>query len=596
MARDTNRKAVIYCRVSDAKQKIRGNGLDSQETLCREYARGHGHEVVRVFKEDISGRVDHRPEMKAMIAYLHKNRKDGLVVIIDDISRLARGVKAHIRLREQLEATGATLESPNIIFGDDSDSQLIEYLLASVSQHQRQKNAEQTKNRMRARSLNGFWVFQAPIGYRYERSSGGGKILVKVEPLASILKEALEGFATGRFSAPVEVKRFLESFPEFPVRGHGEVVHQRIRDILTQPLYAGYLELPKWDIGIRKAQHDGLISFETFLANQDRLNEKVRVVARKDINVDFPLRGFVACGDCGKPLTACWSKGKTDIYPYYLCRTRGCDSANKSVSRAKVEGAFEQLLKTLTPSEDLFALAAAIFRDLWDQRLASASQQKKTMAAELSQIDRKIAQLLDRIVDADSETVIKAYEKRVQEYEARKLILAEKIANCGRPIKGYDESFRTSLEFLENAQKLWVSERLEDKRAVLKLAFAGHLSYQRNEGFRTPEISLPFKALDGFLGPKKAMAHLGGEDLKLLFKVLAEWNHALSYTSIASDIAPANGNAPHGTVKSLESQLERSACDNVIGVDLSVRRPPRPTDRSPKVRVPNDDSVEAGHG
>jgi hypothetical protein len=92
------------------------------------------------------------------------------------------------------------------------------------------------------------------------------------------------------------------------------------------------------------------------------------------------------------------------------------------------------------------------------------------------------------------------------------------------------------------------------------------------------------------------LAHLGGEDSKLLFKVLAEWNHALSHTSIASDIAPANGNAPHGSVKSLNSQLEESASDNIIGVDLSVRRPPRPSDRSPKIRVPNDDSVEAGHG
>jgi site-specific DNA recombinase len=95
----------------------------------------------------------------------------------------------------------------------------------------------------------------------------------------------------------------------------------------------------------------------------------------------------------------------------------------------------------------------------------------------------------------------------VQEYEARKLILAEKIANRGRPIKGYEESFRTSLEFPENPQKIWISERLENKRAVLKLAFVGHLSYQRNEGFRTPEISLLFKALDGFLGPKKTMVH-----------------------------------------------------------------------------------------
>ena len=92
------------------------------------------------------------------------------------------------------------------------------------------------------------------------------------------------------------------------------------------------------------------------------------------------------------------------------------------------------------------------------------------------------------------------------------------------------------------------------------------------------------------------MAHLGGESSKLLFKVLAEWNHALSHTSIASDTPPANGNAPCGTLKLPKSQSVESPSDNVIGVDLSVRRPPRPTDRSPKVRVKDGEAVEVGHG
>ena len=141
---------------------------------------------------------------------------------------------------------------------------------------------------------------------------------------------------------------------------------------------------------------------------------------------------------------------------------------------------------------------------------SAAAEQKKTMAAELSQIDRKIEQLLGRIVDVESDTVVRAYDKGVQEFEARKLILAEKTANHGRPIKGYDESFRTSLEFLANPYKLWASERFEDTRAVLKLAFVGHLLYQRNKGFRTPEIALPFKTLDGFSGSEKVMAHPTG--------------------------------------------------------------------------------------
>ena len=91
------------------------------------------------------------------------------------------------------------------------------------------------------------------------------------------------------------------------------------------------------------------------------------------------------------------------------------------------------------------------------------------------------------------------------------------------------------------------------------------------------------------------MAHLGGEESKLLFKVLADWDHALSHTSIVSDAPPANGNAPCATVKSAKAQLQESPSDNIIDVDISMRRPPRPTDRAPKVRS-MDDGMEVGHG
>jgi hypothetical protein len=34
-------------------------------------------------------------------------------------------------------------------------------------------------------------VFHAPLGYRYKKSPAGGSILVRVEPVASIIGEAL---------------------------------------------------------------------------------------------------------------------------------------------------------------------------------------------------------------------------------------------------------------------------------------------------------------------------------------------------------------------------------------------------------------------
>lgn len=117
-----NTKAVIYCRVSSAKQTTRGDGLGSQETRCREYARYKGLDVVTIFHDDMTGSLATRPGMQAMLAYLRKHSKKGkdpLVVIIDDISRLARGIEAHLKLRAAIGSAGGILKSPTIEFGED---------------------------------------------------------------------------------------------------------------------------------------------------------------------------------------------------------------------------------------------------------------------------------------------------------------------------------------------------------------------------------------------------------------------------------------------------------------------------------------------
>ena len=57
--------------------------------------------------------------------------------------------------------------------------------------------------------MNGYWVFHAPVGYKFENKPMHGKILVPDEPVASIVKEALEGFASGRFATQGEFKKLL---------------------------------------------------------------------------------------------------------------------------------------------------------------------------------------------------------------------------------------------------------------------------------------------------------------------------------------------------------------------------------------------------
>ena len=92
------------------------------------------------------------------------------------------------------------------------------------------------------------------------------------------------------------------------------------------------------------------------------------------------------------------------------------------------------------------------------------------------------------------------------------------------------------------------------------------------------------------------MAHLGGESSKLLFDTLAQWNHALSQTSITGILPAANSNDVAREDDSSSNGGAVPLDPNVVGIDLSARRPQRPTYRGPKNRHADDNGMEVGHG
>lgn len=492
--------AVIYCRVSTDKQVRDGHGLESQESRCRAYAEANGYTVEAVFPDDVSGAVDFmkRPGMVNLLRYIDAQPDKSYIVIFDDLKRFARDTRFHLDLRDAFRQRGAKIECLNFNFDETPEGEFFETIVAAQGQLERKQMRRQTIQKMEARMKAGYWCFPPPHGYRFEKTREHGKLMVRDEPVASILTEAIESYASGRFQGRAEVKRFLEHQPAFPKTRHNAVTHQQVHDILTNAQYAGFLNMPRWGLRMIPAKHEPLVSFATFQTVQERLKGTAYAPARKDISEDFPLRGFITCACCGKPLTACWSKGRTQKYPYYLCKTKGCAEYRKSIKRDKLEGDFEALLKDLKPAAILFTMAFEMFRDLWAEKEASIEEDRAAIQRQITQNERKVAQLVDRLVDADSQTLIKAYESRLQEMEDQKLFLAEQLSKTGQPTIPFRDAFRTAFDFLANPWNLWTSDRIEDKRAVLKLVFTDHLAYCRKEGVRTAKTTLPFKALGGF--------------------------------------------------------------------------------------------------
>ncbi|WP_316861083.1 recombinase family protein [uncultured Cohaesibacter sp.] len=92
--RNSPQKRSSIAASPSSKQKKVGDGLSSQEARCREYASYKGLEVVETFQDDASGGLVDRPGIQSMLRYIRQRKNDPHVVIIDDISRLARGLES----------------------------------------------------------------------------------------------------------------------------------------------------------------------------------------------------------------------------------------------------------------------------------------------------------------------------------------------------------------------------------------------------------------------------------------------------------------------------------------------------------------------
>lgn len=115
-------RAIIYCRVASASADSELTLL-SQELRCRAYAADRGYRVAKVVHDcPASGARFNRAGMRDVFQYLARERAPGrYVVIVDDLSRLGRGVDIHRDFRQALDTAGAKLECRADGIGPDSD-------------------------------------------------------------------------------------------------------------------------------------------------------------------------------------------------------------------------------------------------------------------------------------------------------------------------------------------------------------------------------------------------------------------------------------------------------------------------------------------
>lgn len=109
--------ALIYTRVSTARQATDGVGLDAQETKARAHAERMGWPVVEVFRDEgVSGKdgLENRPGLVALIE--RAQRTPGAVVVVYSVSRLARRQRLLYSLLDDRDGYGLAVSSATEAF------------------------------------------------------------------------------------------------------------------------------------------------------------------------------------------------------------------------------------------------------------------------------------------------------------------------------------------------------------------------------------------------------------------------------------------------------------------------------------------------
>ena len=487
-------KSIIYCRVSSEKQRQEGKGLESQEHRCRGFAKKEGYDIEQVFQDSFSGGGDFmkRPAMKSLLEYLDNHPTEKYVVIFDDLKRFARDTVFHWNLRRVLETYEAIPKCLNFNFEDTPEGEFIETIMAAQGELERKQNQRQVCQKMKARMERGYWCFHQPPAYKFEKNPVHGKLLVPQEPQASILREALELYADEVLITQKDFMNFLIQ-KDFKTQRGGNLNLETCKRMLTQTLYSGYIEYPKWKVRRQKAHHEGLISLATFEKIQKNLKKKGKAKARKDLHMDFPLRGYAVCETCQTLMTSSWSTGKYRKFPYYRCKNRACTEYGKGIRKEKIEDDVEALLKKMKPSKGVLELLKVIVLEVWKTKMVDVESGKGKKQKRLAEIKKDQKNLLTDIRKASNEIVRRAFEDEVVELDKERQLLESAVARTDTRNFDFEKGLELVLSFIENPYQIWINGDFEEKRMVLNLVFPKGVSYDRKQGVGTPELSLPFR-------------------------------------------------------------------------------------------------------
>lgn len=430
-----------------------------------------------------------------MLAFCDKHQQVIGYVILYRLDRFARNRIDYFTITAMLRSKGINLISVTQGIEDTPEGSLMEGIVACFGEYESAVIGVRARDGMKEARRQGRLTNAPPIGYIHRKDDQGRGAIVVDEQRAPLVTEAFKLFADESMTM-AEITRLFNHRGFKAPRGGKRFTQQNLFRMLHNRLYTGYILISPSE-GYARTCLPALVDEATF----ERVQAKFRSYEsdpppRTIQNPNFPLRGFIRCGVCNKPLTGSFSTGKNGRrYPFYHCFGRTCGQMN--VRKEVLETAFGDFLENLMPPVDEVT-------DLRHQLIDGHIRRQQAAGEELAAIDSEIADLEGRLKTLHSAYV---FEKRITQdvYEKMVTDLQKEIARRRiQKTEIHEESvdlealLDQALRFVSNSKCLWENADSERKSVIQRLLFPSGLGFTRNLAFGNPVDSHQIDVLSFF--------------------------------------------------------------------------------------------------
>ncbi len=492
-------RAILYTRVSTDEQNNGYSPADQKERLYK-YAEQNNIEVVAFYHDDESGKTFNRPQWLNIMNYLKKNSSSVDLIIFIKWDRFSRNVaEAYITINalRKFGVEPQAIEQPLDFEIPEQKIMLAIYLAAPEVDNDRR--ALNVFHGMRRAKKEGRWLGVCPKGYRNTRDANNKPIIVPEKGNdEAIIKKAFDEFAKGLFNIEELRKILMKDGLKLSKNAFASMFRNKV--YIGKIFLRAYKDEPaQWVEGI----HESLIDDETFYNVQDIISGRKNSYPNKvkTVRDELPLRGYLECPRCGRPLTGSASTGRSgDKFYYYHC-SKGCKERIKALDTNEMFAKKFKIVKLNTSAIEL------MMKSLKARLKSKTGYNKSELESVLKDIEKNKTRLKNaQVLMLDGElnpTEYKELKVKLEEDIMRLTIEENKLRSN---TTSYDKLMESCRNVVLNLDIAYDKAEASIKQRIVGSIFPEKFVFENNK-VRTTKVNEMFdrvcRKIEGCSGNKK---------------------------------------------------------------------------------------------